>query len=694
MTNRSPRIAAMIAVCSLGMVACDSPTSLPTRPTAPGAASRSITVQSDLGTEIQTLIATGFPKGQATAIGAMWDKVLRDLAKEPKTTLKGKVVPGNSGRSSLAKVASYIKLKTGDALPPSGETQAHFAARLVLDMSLYVYGGPATTPPVLTTTSDVALELVQPGVTTTVVTPAKLAAVVFPSGAVAEPTVVVITPDPAYYPTDCTGPLDTQLCQYPLFYHFNVFPDVKLGTPAKVQVCHVDAGSYRRPLADHDRFLVAHEKPANPADYSAGSTFDGNIEVLAKAVMNVANCPANGGTTYNPPIALGQSPLDRLQRVAMGVVNGMVRAATSIFVPNDVYAIDIGGGGFAEFFSTFGIVDPQSIPDLAQSPTLYFAPTQTTLATGQPIPLRAWSVTNLGSGTSGAFTSQIIIATDTGLMSPLVTVSLAGAASLVPGANFPYPEMSISIPPAPGEYWIGTKIIHAGPDSTLADDWTSFKFVVNDTGYVAPVPASCAAIHTTNSLLADGDYTIQSAGHNFTVYCAGMASSPKEYLTLAVTGPGKNFGSWAGEYTQPVNQRLLTTSYTRVRINPWSLKVATGDVTFASSTAPVFGPGHLLYSYNFASAGDCLADGSQQGQANVDLTGTPFRMNDSFFVDGWNPAGTINGVPGGTVVVHSQIVTLTGGGFCGGTTPVHADSLQLEFMTSLTSGYSINPAQK
>jgi hypothetical protein len=360
MTNRSPRIAAMIAVCSLGMVACDSPTSLPTRPTAPGAASRSITVQSDLGTEIQTLIATGFPKGQATAIGAMWDKVLRDLAKEPKTTLKGKVVPGNSGRSSLAKVASYIKLKTGDALPPSGETQAHFAARLVLDMSLYVYGGPATTPPVLTTTSDVALELVQPGVTTTVVTPAKLAAVVFPSGAVAEPTVVVITPDPAYYPTDCTGPLDTQLCQYPLFYHFNVFPDVKLGTPAKVQVCHVDAGSNRLPIGDHDGFRLAHEKPVSLADKSAGSTIVGNVEVLALAAMNVTNCPANGGTIYNPPVSTDFSLQGRLKAAGMLAANGIARAAKYLFVPKDVYAIDIGGGGFAEFFSTFGVVDPHT----------------------------------------------------------------------------------------------------------------------------------------------------------------------------------------------------------------------------------------------------------------------------------------------------------------------------------------------
>jgi hypothetical protein len=409
--------------------------------------------------------------------------------------------------------------------------------------------------------------------------------------------------------------------------------------------------------------------------------------------MNVTNCPANGGP-YTSPYAANLTPVGRVQAVAMGLVNGVARVAKSLFVPKEVYAIDIGGGGFADFFSTFGVVDPFSKPDLAQSPSAYFAATKTDLQVGDKVPVQAWSVTNLGSGTSGAFSSEVIIANDAALTSRVVTYSLDGASSLVPRASFSYPAQSFSMPAAPGTYYVGTRVVYAaGTDSTASDDWKSTRVVVNAVG--GPTGPSCEAIRLAHHGLHDGDYTIQSGTRSYTVYCVEMLEGPaREYLTLLATGPGKNFASWAGEYQQPLDARLLTTTYTRVRINPLSLKVATTDVSFAMSTAPVFGPGQMLYSYNFASAGDCLSDGSQQGKANVDLTGTPFRITDSFRVDGWNPAGTVNGVSvgwGGTLYVQSQVLNTTGGGFCGGTTPMQPDSLQLEFMPSLTHGNSLMP---
>jgi hypothetical protein len=600
MTYLSPRIAALIALCTLGIVACDNPTS--TLPIAGGSASRSVSLQADLGTEIQTLIATGYPKGRATAIGAMWDQVLRALAKEPKTTLKGKVVPGNSGRSELAKVASYIKLKTGDALPPSGETQAHFAARLVLDMSLYVYGGPTTPPPVITAASDIALGVVLPGTTDTVVTPAKLAAVVFPPGGVAEPTVVVITSDTAYYPANCSGPLDTHLCQYPRFYRFNVFPDVKLGAPAKVQVCHVDAGPNRLPLADHDRFRVAHVKPASPADYSTGSTIVDNVEVLAFAVMNVTNCPADGGTTYYSPVVANLSPLGRLQAVAMGVVNSVAHAAKSIFVPKDVYAIDIGGGGFAESFSPFAVVDPQSKQDLAQSTTSYFAPTMTSLVVGQSVPLQAWSVTNLGSGTSGAFTSQVVIATDSLLNTPVLMTALGGAPSLVPRANFYYAARSIPMPAAPGTYYVGTRILYSATDndSTAADDWTSFKVVVN-----APAPPPNG---NSYSLLSQTTYNTPNAG-----------------------------GTGGSEYTIPCNAGSVAVGMTGVTggfYNYWATLINVSLIC-----APLLENGLLGTAYQ--AVGQAGTDGSPFNAQNT----TPFTGTCSAGRVLTGGAGTIGGSP-------------------------------------------------
>ncbi len=460
----------------LGVLACDGSQGTIFAPQSPS----HIIGPVDLGSEILSLMG-GFPKGESTSVNAKWDRVLRSLATEPKVTLKGKLVPGSGGRSELVNTVRYIQLKTNDATPPAGETKAHYAARLILDMSLYVYGSPSTPIPTLAPGSDVAFKLVLPGTTDTVVTPAKQAAVVFPPGSVGEPTVVVITPDPVYYPANCSGPLDTKLCQYPKFYQFNVFPDVKLGVSAKVQVCHIDAGVNRRALADHQRFRIAHEKPANPADYTSTATIVDNVEVLALIPMSVTNCAAGDGTTYVPPISANVTPLGRVTYFAMGLLHRATRVARGILVPADVYAIDVGAGGPVDFFSTFGTVDPLSQADLAQStlPATKFSATSVSLAVGAPVPLAAWNVTNLGSGTSGAFTSNVIVANDSALTSVIYTTTLGGAASLVPLATYTYPAASITMPTAPGTYFVGTRIVPVGADSSATDDWTSVRIVVN-----------------------------------------------------------------------------------------------------------------------------------------------------------------------------------------------------------------------
>ena len=525
---RHPRmlvIGALLGV--LGALACDAPnTTLP----VPGAATRSAAPLATLGTEIRTLIATGFPSGEAAAIGARWDKVLRAIADDKESTngpgnSSSSYIAVNQGTSSsgsqddggnhgnssagnhdngdrntdkdrevslsdagveLAKTVAYIQKKTSIATPPSGETKAHFIARLVLDMSLYVYGGPTTPIPAVAPASDVAFKLIQPTVADTVVTPALQAAVAFPSGAVTQPTVVVITPDSTYYPANCSGPLDTHLCQYPRFYRFNVFPDVKLAKLAKVQVCHIDAGSYRRPLANHDRFRIAHEKPANPANYSAGSTIVDNVEVLAYTLLNVTNCGAGGGTSYPPPsfgFVPNRSPLDRITDVASWMVRRATVVARRLLVPRDVYAIDVGGGGLVADFSMFGVVDPLSMPDLAQSREegSQFSLASTVLPVGGVAQVRAWRVTNIGTGSSGPFTSSVIIATDSLLTAPVATVPVGGAASLVPASNYSYAALPVALPAAvvAGTYFVGTKVVQAAADGNASNDLLSVRVVVS-----------------------------------------------------------------------------------------------------------------------------------------------------------------------------------------------------------------------
>lgn len=462
----------------LGVLACDAPTATLL---VPGSSARSVAPQATLGAEITALIAAGFPKGEATAIAARWDQVLRSIAKEPKVTLKGKLVPGSGGRAELVKLVKYIESKTSVSTPPTGETQAHFVARLVLDMSLYVYEGPTTPVPSVVVGSDVVLKVVQPTSTDTVVTPAMAAAVIFPVGAVSEPTVVVITPDTTYYPANCSGPLDTKLCQYPLFYKFNVFPDVRLNLPAKVQVCHVDAGTLRLPLANHNRFQVAHEKPADPANYSSGVIVN-NVELLTPVVMNVTTCPANGGTQYLPPPPTFSSitPLGRLTHLASLAVHRLSVAARGLVTPREAYAIDVGMGGEALFFSTFAVVDPLSKADLALSalPAPQFSLSTTTFAGGEEVPSPTWSVTNIGSGTSAPFTSSVIIATDSLLSLPVTTYARGGAGYLVPGSSFGYSTFTLTMPTSPGTYFVGVKILPTGPDSSAANNLVSIRVEV------------------------------------------------------------------------------------------------------------------------------------------------------------------------------------------------------------------------
>jgi hypothetical protein len=552
MTNRALHFILIATVSTIGLSACDSPTASNARPDdINGPRANVIPTSPTLDAEIRALVTNAFPKGQATSILAKWDQVLRAIASEPKMVLKGKLEPGTAGRAELIRTIQYIQLKKTEATPPTGETRDHFLARLVLDMSLYVYGGANVTPPPMTSTSDVAFKLVNPGTADTVVTPASQAAVAFASTSVSEPTVVVVTPDTAYYPDNCSGPLDTHVCQYPRFYKFNVFPDVRLDSPAKVQVCHVDAGSVRRPLADHNRFVFAHDKPADAANYVPGGQIIDNIEVLPLVTMNVTACTAVGGTTYNTALAPTAGGFTRLAWYAK-------KAATFLFVPKDAQAIDVGMGGSVDMFSNFAVVDTLSKPDLAQPQSgAYFAPLHTQLVPGDAAQIQAWSIVNLGSGTSGAFTSDVIVATDSLLTNPVSTIHLGGAASLVPVATYAYPAMTVPMPAASGTYFVGTRINSTAADSSKADDLVSFRMtvanpaapLVNDNAWTAAGPGTFSVTPATGSVALHYDvaHPYDYSPKTFT-FTTTAAHSGTYHFTWGYTG----LHSWFQAYAQLV----------------------------------------------------------------------------------------------------------------------------------------------
>jgi probable HAF family extracellular repeat protein len=447
-----------------------------------------------LDTRILTLADSIFPKGLGSAFTSRWTDIKRQLVLEPNGTLPdGKKGPAAAARKMLVELVQWVQGKTGNLTPPAGEIKAHVAARLVLYMSLYVYGGPTTPPPAVTATTDAVLSVVSPTAPDTVQTPTQHAGVVFDAGAVTEPTIVVVALETAFYPQNCSGPLVTHLCQYPRFYRFNVFPDVRLQHPAHVAVCHVDAGTNRLPLADHNRFRLAHDKPASPADYVTGNTVVDSIEILPLVWLpTLINCTAGGGTDYTNTASA--SPLN--SRSGGGFFGGLlqrgghalrtVASAVGRFIsPRSAYAIDGGGGGDVMDFSNFAVVDPLSAPDLA--PGAGFSLSQTSGLPGAAITVNASSVLNSGTGTSPSFAASLVVATDSALTLGATTLRTdIDATALPPGSSFGMASQLTALPAVPGTYYIGVRV---DPANAVAESDESNNFVSMKVTVLNPSPS-------------------------------------------------------------------------------------------------------------------------------------------------------------------------------------------------------------
>jgi Big-like domain-containing protein/GON domain-containing protein len=209
-------------------------------------------------------------------------------------------------------------------------------------------------------------------------------------------------------------------------------------------------------------------------------------------------------------------------------------------------------------------------------------------------------------------------------------------------------------------------------------------------------PRNCYEVRFQNPMAVDGDYVIEPVqGRPFTVYCKDLESAPREYLTLVNTGGDYNFGQYsAGGASLGTDVR---TNYTRIRIDPMTLLVDLRDSTFSTSTGalchnqwsypPCLDP-YLFTSRPYGIAFDCVGFNTSTGRANIDLTGTPFAVDDTFAAWGWYPAGTVtfggqtvtfggwvnNGGAGPSDLVHvfGQVVDTTGGGYCGQVGPLNS----------------------
>ena len=403
--------------------------------------------------QIDALIASLYTGGARTSVTARWSNVKRQDMRNL------------SGRTQLVQLIDWIRKKPNDVHPASGETADHAIARLSLLMSLRVYGGETTPPPVVTPDADVALTIVDPAQPDTVVTPSQHAAVAFPAGAVSEQTVVVVEENPQYYPENCSGPLPTTRCQYPRFYKYNVFPDVKLNTPATVAVCHINTGASREPLVDHDHLRFAHNKPTDPSANIAGGYIEGDIEVLPTVSANLVDCENNAYTPPTSSSAMGRL-LNPVTRLAMKV--------GKFFSVKNAWAIDQGAGGDVSEFSDFAVIDPTSSPDL--TPAQSFDLSSFSVARGASITVNSWTVHNTGTGTGLNFGTAIVLAQDTGLTSGIqLNLAQPVIGSLAPGATQSSGPLTVSIPasvPA-GHYYLGV-VVDDGNAVTESDESNNF----------------------------------------------------------------------------------------------------------------------------------------------------------------------------------------------------------------------------
>lgn len=167
---------------------------------------------------------------------------------------------------------------------------------------------------------------------------------------------------------------------------------------------------------------------------------------------------------------------------------------------------------------------------------------------------------------------------------------------------------------------------------------------------------SCLQVRQNFPSAPDGTYLLSDGAKLFTVYCADMTTTPKEYVTLERTGSSENYSQYtAGGASPGTNVR---TTFTRLRLDPAAFTVDIGDLKFASSTGSLRHSGNeTVTSMPYAVAMSCT--GTPVGEGNVDLRGTAVKVTNPFATGGAGPSGTA------TVSPDAQTVTLRGGGFCG-----------------------------
>jgi hypothetical protein len=106
----------------------------------------------------------------------------------------------------------------------------------------------------------------------------------------------------------------------------------------------------------------------------------------------------------------------------------------------------------------------------------------------------------------------------------------------------------------------------------------------------------------------------------------------------------------------------VRTTYTRLRLDPTTLRVNTADQTFSTSTGSLLHGSTQVTSMPYAAAMGC----SRWGVGNVDLRGTPFAVAPGQFRIG----GVSTGGSSYSYGAGNQVVGLSAYGGCGWVAPL------------------------
>ena len=473
-------------------------------------------------------------------------------------TLKQKVARNDPAAAQmLLDLTHLIQGRTDRITPRPGETKEQSAAHLVLLMSLYVHAGPSTPPPDVTPEAEATLAVVSPTEEETVQTPSEEAGVIFPAASVNTPTIVVITKtDESEFPQQCAGPLPTTRCQYPAFYKFDVFPDVKLNSPALVAICREEAATTKLPRGDHDRFRLAHQKPTDPAAYHPEGVIEGDIEILPmQRAENLIECPHEDGGEEPELGALppGASFIERFAAKASRSVRRLAFGARRAATPKLLYAIDRGGGGSVFMFSDFVMIDPQSQADLYVAG--YFSATASTVARGGTVDVDINGKSNDGTGPAGPHTDRILLAQNAGLSEGVIELGEITSTGLNPDlpqgitARVTIPEST----PA-GSYFIGVRL-----------DANENVFELDETNNVASIPIT---VGDPNTLFCsdgpEGSYAslqdaVNAAAPGGTVLvCNGLHRATEVVINKPLTLRSQNPGGATLAHTTDVTTSSAT----------------------------------------------------------------------------------------------------------------------------------------